>query len=857
MKDLLGGKGANLAEMGRLGLPVPYGFTIPTSWCVRYFENQNQWLPELESHIQKAIRRLEQLSQKTFGRGPHVLLVSVRSGARVSMPGMMETILNVGLNDDLVPILAQMSQNPRWAWDCYRRLIQMFGNVVYDLPAEAFEKVLMDVKNRQGALHDHEIDEPGLQEVVRRFKQIIREYRGCEFPQDPWQQLYQAVEAVFRSWNSPKAKTYREIHNLPHNWGTAVNVQMMVFGNMGQDSATGVLFTRDPSTGEKRLFGEFLLNAQGEDVVAGIRTPEPIHKLAEWMPQTYQDLIQLCYQLEQKFRDVQDIEFTIEKHRLWLLQTRNAKRSAQAAVKWAVDFVQEGLITQAEAIQRVSPAQLEQLLHPIVDPAAPKTPVAQGLGASPGGASGQVVFTSERAVEWAQEGKKVILIRPETSPEDIAGMHHSVGIVTARGGMTSHAAVVARGMGKPCVVGCSHLILDVEKGQAIGLEGRVIREGDWVTVDGASGWVYWGQVPTVSASWGPEVTRLLQWADDVSRIQVRANADTPTDAAQAKKLGARGIGLCRTEHMFFAPDRIDWVRRMIMAETEPERRWCLEQLKPMQVEDFKAIFKAMAPDPVTIRLLDPPLHEFIPQGEAEMLEFAQRTGMTLEDVRRKVQKLAEFNPMLGHRGSRLAVTDPEIYRMQAQAIAQAWIEVSRQQDLAPVEIMVPLVISESEVLYLKQLIEAAINEVEKSLGQSVSYQFGTMVETPRAALLADQIAAYVQFMSFGTNDLTQTTLGLSRDDAFRFLPIYVEKGLLPFDPFIHVDEAGVGALIQLAVQKAKPRSVKLGICGEHGGDPQSIEFFVRSGVDYVSCSPFRVPVARLSVAQVSLKLKDF
>ena len=854
MKELLGGKGANLAEMGRLGLPVPYGFTITTEMCLEFYKNQESLSESLKEDIKKSMTRLEQVTQKRFGYPNNPLLLSVRSGARQSMPGMMDTVLNIGLNDAVVEGLAQKTQNARFAWDSYRRLIKMFSNVVLGLDHSLFELTLEEKKHKKSVTQDADLDEHDLRDLVAEYKKIVKREWADDFPQDPWTQLWLAIQAVFKSWHGLRAVTYRNIHGIPHDWGTAVNVQSMVFGNMGNRSGTGVAFTRNPSTGEKEIYGEYLLNAQGEDVVAGIRTPEPIAHLREQMPMVYDQFVSLCHRLETYFKDMQDIEFTIENEKLWLLQTRTGKRTAKAALKIACDLVDEGIINEAEAILRVDVRSLDQLLHPSIDPAAPRTLVAKGLGASPGGVSGKIVFSSEEAMDWAHKGEKVILLRLETSPEDIGGMHAAQGILTVRGGMTSHAAVVARGMGKCCIVGCSDLVLD-EKAKTVRAGTHTLREGDWITLDGSSGEVFLGVLPTKQPELSEEFERIMHMADRHAHLKVRANADTPQDATQARRFGAVGIGLCRTEHMFFGDERIDVVRRMIMAETTEERKQALAQLLPMQREDFYQILKAMDPYPVCIRLLDPPLHEFVPHSLKDLQDYAERTGLSLKKVQDRALALHEFNPMLGHRGCRLAITYPEIYEMQVQAIAEATVRLVQEGCQTKPEIMMPLVGSLAEMTYLRKLAESVIEQVQTAQGVRFNYHVGTMIELPRAALVADELAFEAEFFSFGTNDLTQTTLGLSRDDAGRFLPDYLNKGIWSSDPFVSIDQNGVGALVSLACQKGRATrpSIKLGICGEHGGDPESINFFNRVGVDYVSCSPFRVPVARLAAAQAAVR----
>ena len=852
MRDILGGKGANLHEMTRLGIPVPPGFTISTQACVYYLE-KGEWPPGLENQVKEHMGRLEEVMGRGFGDRDHPLLVSVRSGARVSMPGMMDTILNLGLNDETVEGLARVTDNPRFAYDSYRRLLQMFGEVVRGIPHQKFEHQLEEVKRARGVYQDVELTAQDLQEVIRRYKGVFAR-EGASFPQEPWEQLKEAIEAVFKSWNNERARTYRRIHDIPDEWGTAVNIQAMVFGNLGEDSGTGVCFTRNPATGEKGLFGEFLPNAQGEDVVAGIRTPLPISRLQEWMPQVYRELVDLGQLLERHYRDMQDMEFTIERGKLYILQTRSGKRTVRAAIRIAVEMVEEGIIDRATALLRVDPEQLRQILHPDIDPGAVYCVIARGLPASPGAAVGKVVFSAKEAEEWAARGEKVILVRQETSPEDIGGMNAAEGILTARGGITSHAAVVARGMGKCCVVGCDSLIINEEEGYFLA-EGVRINRGDIITLNGSTGEVIQGEVPLVEADPGPYFNRLMKWADSVRTLKVRANVDTPENAALARKLGAEGIGLCRTEHMFFEKDRINVVREMILAETTQERKKALTRLLPMQKEDFKGIFRAMEGLPVTIRLLDPPLHEFLPKSPQEMEAFSRETGIPLEKVQEKVARLHEFNPMLGLRGCRLGILYPEIYRMQVRAIFEAACELVKEGvDVRP-EVMVPLVAHVKEMRILRDLIEKEALSVMKEKGVKVGYLIGTMIELPRAALTADEIAREAEFFSFGTNDLTQTTLGISRDDAAKFLPQYVDLGIYPRDPFASLEEEGVGQLIEMGVVKGRNtrHNIKLGICGEQGGDPVSIRFCHRMGLDYVSCSPYRIPTARLAAAQARVR----
>ncbi len=865
MKNILGGKGANLAEMTSIGLTVPPGFTISTEICSHFYQN-NQMLPEwVKAPALESLAKMESVMQKKFGDVTNPLLVSVRSGARASMPGMMDTILNLGLNDETVEGLAKSSDNPRFAWDSYRRFIQMYSDVVMGMNSSLLEVTLEDLKDAKGYKNDTDLNVDDLKTLVKKFKQQVKDQTGQTFPTQPIEQLWGAVSAVFRSWNTPRAITYRELHHIPAEWGTAVNVQAMVFGNMGNDSATGVAFTRDPSTGEKKFFGEFLINAQGEDVVAGIRTPQPITKkdaegtgfqsLEEALPKAYGELVENYKKLENYFRDMQDIEFTIERGRLWMLQTRTGKRTARAALKIACDMVDEKLITEQEAILRVEPQSLDQLLHPTLDPHAKKTTLAKGLPASPGGVSGQIVFSSEDAVEWKESGHKVILVRIETSPEDIAGMVASQGILTTRGGMTSHAAVVARGMGKCCVAGCGDIDIDYHK-QTLHVKGYILKKGDIITLDGSTGEVFLGEVKTLQPKLDNYFERLMKMADGVRRLKVRTNADTPTDATTARSFGAEGIGLCRTEHMFFGADRIDAVREMILAESKEERELALKKILPMQRQDFIDLFKIMKGYPVTIRLLDPPLHEFVPHTENEIQELAGRIKCDVDKLRAKVRALHEFNPMLGHRGCRLAITYPEIYAMQVRAISEAVCQVMKSDGVILVpEIMIPLVGMTAELEILRELTLNTIHDVQKEMQIKFEYQIGTMIELPRAAITADKIANVADFFSFGTNDLTQTTLGLSRDDAGRFLGSYISQGIFARDPFVSIDQEGVGQLVKTAVdlgRKSKP-NLKTGVCGEHGGDPTSVEFFNKVGLDYVSCSPFRVPIARLAAAHAVLK----
>ncbi|WP_413584865.1 pyruvate, phosphate dikinase [Bdellovibrio sp. HCB274] len=864
MKNILGGKGANLAEMTSLGIPVPPGFTISTEICTHFYEEGGKLPDWVRPKVIEAMQKVESKIGKKFGDVNNPLLVSVRSGARASMPGMMDTILNLGLNDQTVEGLAKSSNNPRFAWDSYRRFIQMYSDVVMGMNSSLLEVTLEDLKEEKHYKLDTEMTVDDLKLLVKKFKELVHQMTGQSFPADPWEQLWGSVSAVFRSWNTPRAITYRELHSIPAAWGTAVNIQSMVFGNMGDDSATGVAFTRNPSTGDKAFYGEFLINAQGEDVVAGIRTPQPITKIAaaeagvqsleEALPAAYKQLVDIYKKLEGHYRDMQDIEFTIERSTLWMLQTRNGKRTAAAALKIACDMIDEKLITEEEALLRLDPSSLDQLLHPTLDPKAQKTLLAKGLPASPGGVNGQIVFTSEEAVEWKEQGKKVILVRIETSPEDIAGMVAAQGIFTTRGGMTSHAAVVARGMGKCCVAGCGEVEVDYRT-ETMKVKGYVLKKGDVITLDGSTGEVYLGEVKTIEPKLDAYFERIMKVADRTRKLKVRTNADTPKDAQTAKNFGAEGIGLCRTEHMFFGADRIDAVREMIIADNKMDREKALAKLLPMQRDDFYQLFKIMDGLPVTIRLLDPPLHEFVPHTDDETKELAKRIGTDYDRLRSKVKALHEFNPMLGHRGCRLAITYPEIYIMQVRAIAEAACMMLKEGlKLSPPEIMIPLVATDKELDMLRGQAETEVRKVQNEKGLKFDYAIGTMIELPRAALTADAIAEHADFFSFGTNDLTQTTLGLSRDDSGRFLGSYVSSGILAKDPFQSIDQVGVGSLVKMGVdlgRRMKP-SLKIGVCGEHGGDPDSIEFFHKVGLDYVSCSPFRVPIARLAAARATL-----
>jgi pyruvate,orthophosphate dikinase len=863
MKLLLGGKGANLAEMTRIGLPVPPGFTITTEACSHFYKNNQAWPEGLEEEVKKSLKALEEKTGKKFGDPSNPLLVSVRSGAPASMPGMMDTILNLGLNDEVVKGLARLTSNERFAYDCYRRFIQMFGNVVMGVDHSKFEAILDEVKEEVGAKQDTDLDAEALKKVVEKYKKLYRESTGEDFPQDPWEQLRRAINAVFLSWNNKRAITYRKIHNIPEDWGTAVNVQMMVFGNMGFDSGTGVGFTRNPSTGAKEYYGEYLLNAQGEDVVAGIRTPKPIKEMEKELPQAFEELRKVYEILEKHYKDMQDFEFTIERGKLYLLQTRTGKRTAQAAIKIAVDMVREGLIDEKTAVKRVEPNQINQLLHPQIDRSQPLKVLAKGLPASPGAASGKVVFDADEAEKLGNAGEKVILVRPETTPDDIHGVVAAQGVLTSRGGMTSHAAVVARGMGKPCVAGCEAIKIDLER-KEFTVGDVVVKEGEYITIDGSTGEVILGQVRTIPPQLSEEFKVLLSWADKFRKLGVRANADTPADAKKALEFGAEGIGLCRTEHMFMAPDRLPWVQKMIMAQTLEERKEALAHIEPMQKGDFKEIFRIMEGKPVTIRLIDPPLHEFLPRLEDLLVEVATLrakgvTGPELEEkekLLKVVRNLHEANPMMGLRGCRLVILYPEIAEMQVRAIMEAACELTKEGVKVIPEIMIPLVGHRNEIKILKEKLDEVAQKVLQEQGVSVNYSFGTMIEVPRAALVADQIAEYAEFFSFGTNDLTQMTFGYSRDDAEgKFLFFYEENGILPEDPFQVLDQEGVGQLMQMAVEKGRKTrpNLKCGICGEHGGEPKSVAFCHKIGLNYVSCSPFRVPIARLAAAHAALE----
>ncbi len=859
MRNLLGGKGANLAEMTNIGLPVPQGFTITTEACTQYYEDGKEINSEIQSQINEHIEKMENITGKKFGDKENPLLVSVRSGARASMPGMMDTILNLGLNEEVVEVLAEKSNNPRWAWDCYRRFIQMYSDVVMEVGKKYFEELIDTMKKEKGVTQDVELTAEDLKELAYKFKAEYKEKIGTDFPSDPKEQLMGAIKAVFRSWDNPRANVYRRDNDIPYSWGTAVNVQSMAFGNMGDDCGTGVAFTRDPATGEKGLFGEFLTNAQGEDVVAGVRTPMKIAEMENKFPEAFAQFKSVCETLENHYRDMQDMEFTVEHGKLYMLQTRNGKRTAQAALKIACDLVDEGMRTEEEAVLMIDPRNLDTLLHPQFDSNELKsaTPIGAGLGASPGAACGKVVFTAEDAVKWADKGEKVILVRLETSPEDITGMKAAQGILTVRGGMTSHAAVVARGMGECCVSGCGDIIMD-EANKKFTLAGKTYHEGDIISIDGTTGNIYDGVIPTVDATIAGEFGRVMEWADKFRKLGVRTNADTPTDTAKAIELGAEGIGLCRTEHMFFDDERIFNLRKMILSETVEDRVKYLDLLIPYQKGDFKAMYKELKGLPMTVRYLDPPLHEFIPKTDSEMKELAEAMNITVEHIRVKCDELHEFNPMMGHRGCRLAVTYPEIARMQTRALMEAAIEVVEEDgyDIIP-EIMIPLVGEVKELKYVKDVVIETAEKVKAEKGSDMEYHIGTMIEIPRAALTADEIAKEAEFFSFGTNDLTQMTFGFSRDDSGKFLNSYYDTKIYENDPFAKIDQVGVGSLVKMAVElgkKTRP-NIKLGICGEHGGDPSSVEFCHSVGLNYVSCSPFRVPIARLAAAQAAIKAK--
>ena len=858
MRELLGGKGANLAEMTNLGMPVPRGFTITTEACTQYYADDRTINDEIQAQVMEYIGKLEDITGKKFGDMSNPLLVSVRSGARASMPGMMDTILNLGLNDQVVEAFAKKTNNPRFAYDSYRRFIQMYSDVVMEVGKKYFEQLIDEMKEKRGVKLDTELTAKDLKELANMFKKEYQNKLGEEFPQDPKEQLMGAIKAVFRSWDNPRAIYYRRMNDIPSSWGTAVNVQEMVFGNMGETSGTGVAFTRNPATGEKKLFGEFLMNAQGEDVVAGVRTPQTIDQLAQVMPEVYDQFTKICATLESHYRDMQDMEFTIENKKLFMLQTRNGKRTAAAALKIACDLVDEGMISEKEAVLMIEPKSLDSLLHPQFDAAALKNakPVGQGLAASPGAACGQIVFTAEDATEWAQKGHKVVLVRLETSPEDIEGMHYAQGILTVRGGMTSHAAVVARGMGTCCVSGCGAIKMD-EANKQFELAGKVYKEGDWLAIDGSTGNIYGEAIPTAEATIAGEFGRIMAWADKYRELQVRTNADTPKDAKQAVNFGAEGIGLCRTEHMFFDPDRIAAIREMIVSETLEQREKALEKLEPMQQGDFEAIYEAMKGQPVTIRLLDPPLHEFLPTEPDDIKALAEEMNITVEHLESVIASLHEFNPMMGHRGCRLDVTYPEIAKMQTTAIIKAALAVRSRRPAWKIEpeIMVPLVGEAKELAYVKGVIDSVARRLISEAGSDMHYKVGTMIEIPRAALTADEIAKEAEFFSFGTNDLTQMTFGFSRDDAGKFLASYYDNKIYESDPFSKLDQVGVGRLVKMAAElgrKTRP-DIKLGICGEQGGDPSTVEFCHNVGLTYVSCSPFRVPIARLAAAQAAIK----
>ena len=858
MRELLGGKGANLAEMTNIGLPVPQGFTITTEACTQYYEDGRQINAEIMAEIMEYIEKMEKITGKKFGDHENPLLVSVRSGARASMPGMMDTILNLGLNEDVVDVIAKKSNNPRWAWDCYRRFIQMYSDVVMEVGKKYFEQLIDAMKTKKGVTQDVELDAADLKELAMQFKAEYKAKIGEEFPTDPKEQLVGAIKAVFRSWDNPRANVYRRDNDIPYSWGTAVNVQSMAFGNMGDDCGTGVAFTRDPATGEKKLMGEFLTNAQGEDVVAGVRTPMPIAEMAQKFPEAYDEFVKVCNILEDHYRDMQDMEFTVEHGKLYMLQCRNGKRTAPAALKIACDLVDEGMISEQQAVAMIDPRNLDTLLHPQFDPKALKAtePVGKALPASPGAACGKIVFNAEDAKEWAARGEKVVLVRLETSPEDIEGMKAAQGILTVRGGMTSHAAVVARGMGKCCVSGCGEINMD-EANKQFTLAGKTYHEGDWLSLDGSTGSIYDGAMPTVDASVGGDFGRIMAWADKFRRLQVRTNADTPHDAAKARELGAQGIGLCRTEHMFFEGDRIAAIREMICSDTKEQREKALAKLLPMQQGDFEGIYEAMEGCPVTIRFLDPPLHEFVPTEEQDIELLAKDMGKSVADIKAIIASLHEFNPMMGHRGCRLAVTFPEIAVMQTRAVIRAAINVQKKHpdwNMVP-EIMIPLVGEVKELKYVKDVVVKTADEELAAAGMNMKYLVGTMIEIPRAALTADEIAKEAEFFSFGTNDLTQMTFGFSRDDAGKFLGAYYDKKIYESDPFAKLDQIGVGKLVKMAAKLGRETrpELHLGICGEHGGDPSSVEFCHKVGLDYVSCSPFRVPIARLAAAQAAIK----
>ena len=859
MRNLLGGKGANLSEMILLGIPVPQGFTVTTEACNKYYEDGQVIAEEIIEEIHEKISELEKITGKELGSLTNPLLLSVRSGARVSMPGMMDTVLNLGLNDESVEAMADLTKNPRFAYDSYRRFIQMFSDVVMEIPKSKFERVLDEIKETKGLKSDSDMSAEDLKEVIAKFKVLYKEEKGTDFPQEPEKQLIEAVTAVFRSWDNPRAIYYRRMNDIPGDWGTAVNVQAMVFGNMGDTSGTGVAFTRNPATGEAKIYGEYLINAQGEDVVAGIRTPNPISQLEQDMPEVYKEFIRIANLLEEHYKDMQDMEFTIEDKKLYFLQTRSGKRTAAAALKIACDLVDEGKITKEEAIMRIDAKSLDQLLHPTFDADALKAakPIGSALPASPGAAAGRVYFTAEDAVKANEQGERVILVRLETSPEDIEGMHASRGILTVRGGMTSHAAVVARGMGTCCVSGCGEIKINEEE-KYFTLGGHTIKEGDYISLDGTTGNIYLGDMKTVEASISGNFERIMKWADEIRTLKVRTNADTPVDAANAVKFGAEGIGLTRTEHMFFEPERIPKIRKMILSKTEEAREAALNELIPYQKNDFKGIYEVMEGRPVTIRFLDPPLHEFVPTDPEDIADLAKEMGLSVAEVKATCEELHEFNPMMGHRGCRLAVTYPEIARMQTRAVMEAAIEVKNEKGFNVVpEIMIPLVGEKKELQFVKEVVVETAEAVKKEMGSDIEYHVGTMIEIPRACLLANEIAEEADFFSFGTNDLTQMTFGFSRDDAGKFLDSYYKNQIYESDPFARLDQNGVGQLVSMAVQKGRATkpNLKLGICGEHGGDPSTIEFCHKVGLDYVSCSPFRVPIARLAAAQAAIANK--
>ena len=860
MRELLGGKGANLAEMTNIGLPVPQGFTITTEACTQYYEDNREINPEIMAEINEYIVKMEEITGKKFGDKENPLLVSVRSGARASMPGMMDTILNLGLNDEVVETIAAQSNNPRWAWDCYRRFIQMYSDVVMEVGKKYFEELIDEMKAKKGVKQDVELNAEDLKELANQFKAEYKSKIGSDFPTDPKEQLMGAIKAVFRSWDNPRANVYRRDNDIPYSWGTAVNVQSMAFGNMGDDCGTGVAFTRDPATGAKGLFGEFLTNAQGEDVVAGVRTPMHISEMEQKFPEAFAEFNKVCKTLEDHYRDMQDMEFTVEHGKLYMLQTRNGKRTAQAALKIACDLVDEGMRTEEEAVAMIDPRNLDTLLHPQFDAKALKaaTPMGKGLGASPGAACGKIVFTADDAEAWNERGEKVVLVRLETSPEDITGMKASQGILTVRGGMTSHAAVVARGMGTCCVSGCSDIVMD-EANKKFTLAGKEFHEGDYISIDGSTGNIYDGIIPTVDATIAGEFGRIMGWADKFRTMKVRTNADTPADAKKARELGAEGIGLCRTEHMFFDPERIAAFREMICSDTVEEREAALAKIEPMQQADFEALYEALEGNPVTIRFLDPPLHEFVPTEEADIEALAKAQNKPVETIKAIIASLHEFNPMMGHRGCRLAVTYPEIAKMQTKAVIKAAINVKKNHPDWTVkpEIMIPLVNDIKELKYVKKFVVETADAEIKAAGSDLEYEVGTMIEIPRAALTADEIAKEADFFCFGTNDLTQMTFGFSRDDAGKFLNAYYDAKIYENDPFAKLDQNGVGKLMEMALELGKPVNPKLhcGICGEHGGDPTSVEFCNKIGLDYVSCSPFRVPIARLAAAQAAIAQK--